>query len=193
MIDALLLKRDVLGAVNNEWFQKIIGDLYTIIAHNFNNVGEFQSIFQLHELCICLLVEYLQHNNVDIKTANFAGVDECKTPFDQESLKTPAATLLQDLWGSFTAFESFGLNQDPIDKSVNAHNCRKFCMLSKMFILHKTETSLDELQGLILKYAKAYIEIPPVVTDLQMYCLHLDQAKRATFLEELKKSIDEKD
>ena len=47
-------------------------------------------------------------------------------------------------------------------------------MLSKMFIIHKTETSLAELQALVLTYAKAYIEIPPVVTDLQMYCLHLD-------------------
>lgn len=45
MIDALLLKRDVMGAVDNAWFQKILGDLYQIIGHNFNNVGEFQSVF----------------------------------------------------------------------------------------------------------------------------------------------------
>jgi hypothetical protein len=120
------------------------------------------------------LVEYLKHNNVDLSTTSFSGLDESKTPFDQEALKTPSTALLLELYASFTAFESFGLNQDPIDKSVNAHNCRKFCMLSKMFIIHKTETSLAELQALVLTYAKAYIEIPPVVTDLQMYCLHLD-------------------
>ena len=140
-----------------------------------------------------MLIEYLRHNTVDLSTASFSGLDESKTPFDQEALKTPSVDLLLEFYASFTNFENFGLDKDPIDKSVNAHNCRKFCMLSKMFVIHKIETSLGELQALILRYAKAYIEIPPVVTDLQMYCLHLDQAQRATIIEELKKSIDEKD
>ena len=72
------------------------------------------------------------------------------------------------------------MDGDQIDKSVNAHNCRKSCILSKMFLLHKlmalknypVELNL-EIKNLFIKYANAYIELTSVITDLQLYVIYL--------------------
>ena len=58
-----------------------------------------------------------------------------ETAFDVE---TKAEDLITHLFASFSAFENYGMDGEaPTDKSVNAHNCRKSCIMSKLFLLHK--------------------------------------------------------
>lgn len=44
--------------------------------------------------------------------------------------------------------QDYGLNQEgePEDKTLNAHNCRKSGILSKMFVLHKVVTLFKEVE-----------------------------------------------
>ena len=79
--------------------------------------------------------------------------------------------LIQNIYASFSHFEDYGLDTE--DKSVNAHNCRKSCILSKLFLLHKliavagAQDALNqEIRNLFIKYAKAYIELTSVISDL---------------------------
>ena len=80
----------------------------------------------------------------------------------------------------------------PTDKSVNAHNCRKSCIMSKLFLLHKMiaiancdDGLSQEIRNLFLKYAKAYIELTSVVSDLQLYVLYLESEQRHEVLDSL--------
>ena len=53
-------------------------------------------------------------------------------------------------------------------------------MLTKMFICHKLivlfnlEEAKNEIEKNFTKYGLAYLELTSVVSDLQMYVLHLD-------------------
>lgn len=95
-----------------------------------------------------------------------------------------------------TNFEEYGLADGK--KSVNAHNCRKFAMLTKMFIGHKLivlqnfEASKFEIEKTFTQYAKAYLELTSVVSDLQMYVLHLDVYQREKILECLQNHVETK-
>lgn len=94
-----------------------------------------------------------------------------ETAFDVE---TKAKDLVNHLFASFSAFENYGMEGDEYkDKSVNAHNCRKSCIMSKLFLLHKLvaiakcDISLNqEIRNLFIKYSQAYVELTSVVTDL---------------------------
>ena len=58
-----------------------------------------------------------------------------ETAFDVE---TKPEDLMTHVFASFSAFENYGMDGEaPTDKSVNAHNCRKSCIMSKLFFLHK--------------------------------------------------------
>lgn len=105
----------------------------------------------------------------------------------------PDFDLVTKFYSMLSGFEEYGLDKD--DKSVNAHNCRKFAMLTKMFICHKFITLLNfdsaksEIEAVFTKYSKAYLELISVVPDLQMYVLHLDQSQRGKILEEMKAHV----
>jgi len=107
--------------------------------------------------------------------------------------------LVKNVYSSFTYYESYGLDGEKEDKSVNAHNCRKSCLLSKMFFLHKLislhKCELGLNKGMFLlfvNYAKAYLELTSVITDLQMYVLYLDEEQRTQILEKLNKHVEDK-
>ena len=62
------------------------------------------------------------------------GIKE-ETAFDVE---TKPEDLVTHIFASFSAFENYGMDGEAQkDKSVNAHNCRKSCIMSKLFLLHK--------------------------------------------------------
>lgn len=107
--------------------------------------------------------------------------------------------LLVHLYQSFSAFQDYGTEGDKVDKSVNAHNCRKSSILSKLFCIHKFISLLGfEIEGLsatiadlFLQYARAYVELPSCVTDLQMYIPYLSQAQLQTIHEALRAYVEE--
>jgi hypothetical protein len=85
------------------------------------------------------------------------------------------------------------------DKSVNAHNCRKSCTMSKLFLLHKMiaiancDIGLNvEIRNLFLKYSKPYIELTSVVSDLSLYVVYLSQEQRDAILASLKTFIEDR-
>lgn len=94
-----------------------------------------------------------------------------ETAFDVE---TKPEDLITHIFASFSAYENYGMDGDaPTDKSVNAHNCRKSCIMSKLFLLHKMIAIANcdigfnlEIRNLFLKYSKPYIELTSVVSDL---------------------------
>lgn len=93
--------------------------------------------------------------------------------------------LLFNVVASFREFEKYGTEGDNIDKSTNAHNCRKSAGLSQMFAIHKMISMLkadigitSRLAQLFNSYASAYIELPSMVSDLVMYGLYLTQEQK---------------
>ena len=198
-IAALLNQKQVCGNnVENIWYTQILKELFQILKFNYQNVTtEFQSIFELHELCITLCVDYLIKNGVkfdDSASKILYDLNETATkldaPFDEGVVDQPNMELFNHLYASFGKFEDFGLDKD--DKSVNAHNCRKSAILSQMFAVHKLIVLGKAEKGLSLgikqhfcKYASAYLELTSVVADLQLYVLHLDESQRKEILENL--------
>lgn len=71
-------------------------------------------------------------------------------------------------------FEDFGVeNGQQIDKSLNAHNCRKTAMQANMFLIYKLVDinqvnikAYNLLKNIFAKYAGMYIELISVTTDL---------------------------
>ena len=132
-----------------------------------------------------MAVEYAQKNNLKFVDAAkmLSGFSDAtgnlKEPFDSELIDKKDFSLIQNIFASFSKFEDHGLDTE--DKSVNAHNCRKSCMLSKMFLLHKLiavancDIGLnEEIKNLFVKYAKPYIELISVVTDLQIFIVYFN-------------------
>lgn len=97
---------------------------------------------------------------------------------------------------SFSAYTNYATE----DKSTNAHNCRKSALMSIMFGVHKLVSvlgldhpNLNNIIGdLFLKYAKPYIELTSVVSDLQFYALYLSPDQRTQILEALKQQAESK-
>jgi hypothetical protein len=101
--------------------------------------------------------------------------------------------LITHIFASFSAFENYGMEGDSAtDKSVNAHNCRKSSIMSKLFLLHKLVAIANadvgvnaEMKNLFLKYAKPYIELTSVVSDLSLYVVYLSQEQRDEIISSL--------
>lgn len=111
------------------------------------------------------------------------------------------------LYGSYTIYEGYGKatgaaqedgQTQEEDRSINAHNCRKTSMLSKMFFIYKLMTrgfSADlnkELMGLFASYASQYLELISVATDLGLYIPLFTAEQRTSILATLKAELDNK-
>ena len=63
-------------------------------------------------------------------------------------------------------------------------------LLHKLIAVGKNPIELNqEIKNLFIKYAKAYIELTSVVSDLQLYVIYLSQDQRNEILESLEKYI----
>jgi hypothetical protein len=91
-----------------------------------------------------LILDFLVQNNVKIENKDeflekLIVIVESDKVF---SSKIDAnVDLITNFYASLSNFEDYGLEEN--DKSVNAHNCRKFVMLTKMFICHKLIVLFD--------------------------------------------------
>ena len=96
--------------------------------------------------------------------------------------------------------QNYGLGGEEPDKSLNAHNCRKSSLLSKLFMLHKFiavfklegESLQNQIKDLFLTHAKDYLELNSVVFDLQMYSLYLTEAQKVEILENISQWVEDK-
>jgi hypothetical protein len=53
--------------ISDEWYLNIFKELFEILKYNYINVDkEFQCIYNLHELLITLILEYLINNQIDL-------------------------------------------------------------------------------------------------------------------------------
>jgi len=131
MFQTLMKKGDKLGAVN---------ELIAIIKTNFENVnGDFQSIYDHHEILVSLVVDLAQTVgltlNSDTLTADLstAPVPEPLFPSLVDLTKDALWSLLKSLYASFSHFQNYQLDQ----KTTNHHNCRKSALLSQLLIISK--------------------------------------------------------
>lgn len=111
-----------------------------VVKGNFENVKEFQSIQNLNEVLISICVENVAKSEAKLDQAPeliIKSITELQgEPFTFDGSLDPVALLL-NVVASFAAFESYGATGDAVDKSTNAHNCRKSALLSQMFAVHK--------------------------------------------------------
>jgi len=131
----------------------------------------------LHELLISLAVENIgaiDPANADKTLYDFHAGAASMTAENAFDVETKPEDLINHIFASFSAFENYGMyGEEQKDKSVNAHNCRKSCIMSKLFVLHKMVAIANcdiglaqEIKNLFIKYSKAYIELTSVVSDL---------------------------
>jgi len=96
--------------------------------------------------------------------------------------------MINILFNSYGKFEKYGAG----DKSVNAHNCRKSASLSNLFLMHKLIQGgapaqlADVMVPIFTNYACSYIELPSMLTDLQLYALYFTKEQRQQILDNLK-------
>mmetsp|Transcript_8641 Transcript_8641/g.14628 ORF Transcript_8641/g.14628 Transcript_8641/m.14628 type:complete len:524 (+) Transcript_8641:690-2261(+) len=216
VVNSLLIFRHTLEKegkqVEKSWYMDTFSLLFKIIRQNYYNVSEeYQSIFNLHELLISLAVDYAKVSKCELKAITPANllykmyeasqkVEGREGTFMDEYLgKEDGEELIVHLFSSFTFYKGYGMKEGEEDKSNNAHNCRKFSTLSSMYLLHKLmhvcgcgRELNSELKNLFLTYARAYIELTSVVTDLQMYVAYLSEQQRKEIMESLQNQIDTK-
>jgi len=161
-----------------DWFKAVAADLSQVIKQNFEDVGEFQSIQNLNELYASLCVQKASKAGLKITDDLTKLKSNLSTKVSSDSLfsfSDDPLALVYQTYCSFSQFVNFGVDSDGkvTDKSVNAHNCRKSATLSMLFIIHKmisqlgADSKLSELiQAMFESYAKQYIELPSMVTDL---------------------------
>ena len=109
--------------------------------------------------------------------------------------------VLKAITAAFKRFEKYGIEEDGTVtlKSMNAHNCRKTAMLSRLFILYKLLPMADdkaavlgEMKRTFVTFASQYIELTSVVTDLISYVPIFTNELRASILGELAAVVDTK-
>jgi len=163
----LLYKHTVGDALNwKTWFKAFTTDLLSIVLNNFKNVGEFQSIQNLNELLISVVVENMVRSGIKVTDTaekimyNLNVLAQSISGDKVFASSEDAFDLLSITFASFYQFQSFGITETSEDKSVNAHNCRKSAMLSQLFMLHKMIGVLKydsllsaNIQTLFVKYA----------------------------------------
>lgn len=174
------------------WFDGIVADLMQVIRGNFENVKEFQSIQNLHELLVSICVENIQRTGAQLDQTSEQLIESIThlkgTPFTFD----PSLGATDQLFftvASFAAFEKFGVTEQSEDKSTNAHNCRKSSALTQMFAIHKMLSLLNadpsitsRLSTLFNWYASSYIELPSMVSDLSLFSLYLTSENKQTLL-----------
>ena len=108
-----------------------------MIRYNYTQVEEdFQSIYNLHELLLSLSIPLcLKGDGGEIDLSYDELSDMLKNDQTDELFPdfTPTKAFLVQLNASFNHYA----NQYIDDKSVNALNCRKSALLSKMLLRHK--------------------------------------------------------
>lgn len=130
MVKTLIKKGDNLGAVN---------ELIGIIKTNYENVkGEFQSIYDHHELLISLLID-LSSASLSIPLASLTQ-DLSSTPLTMLFPNLPDLSpdslwaTLKALYASFSHYQGYELEE----RTTNHHNCRKSALLSQLLIISKS-------------------------------------------------------
>lgn len=125
------LKRgDTLSAIN---------ELLGIVGTNYTNVGgDFQSIYDHHELLISLLAEECKKAGVSItEELILTQLNNPTSLPDFASLQTLTKESLMEhvinLYASFGKYVSFDLD----NRTSNYHNCRKSALLSQLLIKNK--------------------------------------------------------
>ena len=117
-----------------------MNELIAIIKTNFENVnGDFQSIYDHHEILISQLVDLAQTAGLTLNSSSLT-TDLVSTPVPQP-LFPPLADLSKDalymtlktLYASFTYYHSYELEK----KTTNHHNCRKSALLSQLLLISK--------------------------------------------------------
>lgn len=131
IIKALYKKGDLVACLN---------ELLLTINNNFNNITEYQSIYDLHELAVSLLVRLAKDQSLTI-TTDF--VNELDLAEGNDFKPLTGDNLLQEIksvYASFKRYESYEID----NRTTNYHNLRKNAMLTQLLFKHKLLTVLSD-------------------------------------------------
>lgn len=124
----LLKKGDTLGAIN---------ELISILKGNYEKVqGDFQSIYDHHEILISLLLDLATTQGCVPMAEQLTAsqIPDSLFPPLQSASKEHVSAALTALFGSFSHYAGFEIDQ----KTTNHHNCRKSALLSQLLMLSKS-------------------------------------------------------
>ncbi|CDW74130.1 UNKNOWN [Stylonychia lemnae] len=184
----------------------VIQELTQIIKSNYNNVNEFQSIYDHHEFLISLIVNQLKKQSSTIIDQAFVeSLDQQNIPEDGQQFQpfdfNNALDSLRHLYASFKKYESLDLD----NKTTNYHNCRKSSILSQLLLKNKLilslfsdqneinqfiEEGIQSYRTLIIQYALRYLELNSMAFDLYPFIPILNEQIRRDILDVLRNHLE---
>lgn len=188
------------------WLAMLLRETIEMLQYCHEDVEkEYHSILMNVEVVIGIcfkFIEWSKYGTVD--TVGFTQKPAGDSfAVDVPSLNdiTEVIDVLKGITAAFAKYESYGVEADGTVslKSMNAHNCRKTAMMSRLFIFYKLLPMADdqpEARSAIAKtfklFAKQYIELTSCVTDLLSYVPLLTKEDREAILVELAGVVDSK-
>ena len=147
--------------------EAVVSILLSILKTNFDIVHttDFQSVYNMHETLITVLVKLLDEVTPDFLETVMAAEDGPVPEF------TTASETIVKLLGAFRVSAKY----NPADKSVNGHNCRKSGILSEMLLWHKllmrcpSTTPYKFFMGPLKSELDLFTEVSSLVFDIGPY------------------------